>query len=244
MPIAGGLACFAEEGSPFNKVAELGFGDVPGTAALEEVERAFAARCMPVQIELAHLADPAIGALLTERGYRLASFENVLGLAFEGEPPRVAPQGIEVRLSGADELEAWLEVVTDGVANPDTQGAASHEEFARGIAREESSRTRSATLWPRALCRTSLCATEWSPGAPASGLRRASRSLRAQPPHRRTDGTGSTARCSRFGSPTPQPPAVTSPSSPPAGIEVTGERAASGLRFALYPRGTRLAVIV
>jgi len=31
-----------------------------------------------VQIELAHLADPAIGALLSGRGYRLVSFENVL----------------------------------------------------------------------------------------------------------------------------------------------------------------------
>jgi hypothetical protein len=30
IPIAGGLATFAEDGSPFNKVAGLGFGGVPG----------------------------------------------------------------------------------------------------------------------------------------------------------------------------------------------------------------------
>jgi GNAT superfamily N-acetyltransferase len=69
-----------------------------------------------VQIELAHLADPAIGALLTERGYRLVSFENVLGLALEGEPKRVDPPGVEVRPSGDDELEAWIDVVAEGVA--------------------------------------------------------------------------------------------------------------------------------
>src|SRR5947199_4293884 len=56
--IAGGVATFAEEGSPFNKVAGLGFAGVPTAAALDEIERAFAARDAPVQVELAHLADP------------------------------------------------------------------------------------------------------------------------------------------------------------------------------------------
>src|SRR5262249_46315514 len=60
IPVAGGVASFAGEGSPFNKVAGLGFGGVPDAAALDEIERAFAACASPVQIELAHLADPAI----------------------------------------------------------------------------------------------------------------------------------------------------------------------------------------
>jgi GNAT superfamily N-acetyltransferase len=133
IPIAGGVATFAEEGSPFNKVAGLGFGGVPSAAALDEIERAFAACGAPVQIELAHLADPAIGALLTERGYRLVSFENVLGLALEGEAERATPPGVEVRPSGDDEFGAWLDVVADGFAHPDTQGVPSHEEFPRDV---------------------------------------------------------------------------------------------------------------
>jgi GNAT superfamily N-acetyltransferase len=133
IPVAGGVASFAEEGSPLNKVAGLGFGGVPSAAALDEIERAFSACGAPVQIELAHLADPAIGALLTERGYRLASFENVLGLALLGEPERVTPPGVEVRPSGDDEFEAWLDVVADGVAHPDTQGVPWHEEFPREV---------------------------------------------------------------------------------------------------------------
>jgi ribosomal protein S18 acetylase RimI-like enzyme len=131
IPVAGGMATFAEAVSPFNKVAGVGFDGVPSAAALDEIERAFAARAAPVQIELAHLADPAVGALLTERGYRLVSFENVLGLALEGEPERVTPPGVEIRRSGDDELKPWLDVVTDGVAHPDTQGLPSHEEFPR-----------------------------------------------------------------------------------------------------------------
>lgn len=58
IPVAGGVASFAEDGSPFNKVAGLAFGGVPDTAALEEIERAFAACGTPVQVELTHLADP------------------------------------------------------------------------------------------------------------------------------------------------------------------------------------------
>jgi len=131
--VCGGVACFAEAGSPFNKVAGLGFGGVPGAAALDEIERAFAACGAPVQVELAHLGDPAIGTVLTGRGYRLVSFENVLGLALGGQPERVTPPGVEVRPSGDDELGPWLDVVVDGVAHPDPQGVPSHEEFPREV---------------------------------------------------------------------------------------------------------------
>jgi GNAT superfamily N-acetyltransferase len=131
--IAGGVASFAGEDSPFNKVAGLGFGGTPEAAALDEIERAFATQGAPVQVELAHLADPAIGALLTGRGYRLVSFENVLGLALTGEPERVRPAGIEVRPSGDDEFDSWLAVQTEAVAHPDTQGVPSHEEFPREV---------------------------------------------------------------------------------------------------------------
>src|SRR5262249_62251856 len=83
-PIAGGVASYAEQDSPFNKVAGLGFGGVPDAAALQQVEQAFAACGAPVRVELAHLADPAIGALLTGRGYRLRPVPDL---------PRPAPQG-------------------------------------------------------------------------------------------------------------------------------------------------------
>ena len=131
--IAGGVASFAEDGSPYNKVAGLGFHGVPSATDLDEVERAFAGCGSAVQIELAHLADPAIGALLTSRGYRLESFENVLGLALDGEYERAAPPGIVVRPSGDDEFERWLDVLADGAAHPDTQGVPWHEEFPREI---------------------------------------------------------------------------------------------------------------
>ncbi len=131
IPVAGGVASFAGEGSPFNKVAGLGFGGMPDAVDLDEIEKAFAAFGSPVPIELAHLADPAIGVLLTGRGYKLTSFENVLGCALTAAPERVMPAGVEVRPSGAEEFGAWLDVVAEGTAHPDTQGLPWHEEFPR-----------------------------------------------------------------------------------------------------------------
>jgi GNAT superfamily N-acetyltransferase len=131
IPIAGGMAGFAEPDSPFNKVVGLGFDGVPSTDELDIIERAFAAHGAPTQVELAHLADSAIGELLCDRGYRLESFENVLGIALDRDPELVAPPGIEVRRSGDDELDAWIAVVTDGAVHPDTQGLPWHDEFPR-----------------------------------------------------------------------------------------------------------------
>ena len=102
IPVAGGVASFAGEGSPYNKVAGLGFRGVPDPAALDDIEKAFADRGSPVQVELAHLAGPATGALLAGRGYRLEAFENVLGRALAGGPERVMPPGVEVRLIADD----------------------------------------------------------------------------------------------------------------------------------------------
>jgi GNAT superfamily N-acetyltransferase len=133
IPLAGGVASFAEPGSPFNKVAGLGFAGVPDAVDLDEIERAFAACDAPVQVELPHLADPEIGALLSDRGYRLESFENVLGRALGDEPERVMPPGVEVRHSGDDEFDAWLDVAADAAAHPDTQGVPWHEEFPRDV---------------------------------------------------------------------------------------------------------------
>ena len=122
-PLAGGVASYAEPESPWNKVAGLGFGGVPPADEMAAVERAFARQGAEVSVELSNLADPAIGEMLTRRGYRLASYENVLGLPLgAGAPEPVVPPGVEVRPSGDDEFGTWLGIVLDAVAHPDTEG--------------------------------------------------------------------------------------------------------------------------
>ena len=132
-PIGGGVASFADADSPYNKVAGVGFAGVPDEAEWEKVESAFAERDAATQVELAHLADPEIAPLLSDRGYRLEGFENVLGYDLRDMPEPVLPPGIEVRRSGAGEFEAWLDVVVEGSLHPDTDGVPWHDEFPREI---------------------------------------------------------------------------------------------------------------
>ncbi|WP_396921787.1 GNAT family N-acetyltransferase [Mycolicibacterium sp.] len=125
--VAGGFACFAEDGSPMNKVVGLGFASAPDAAELDAIERMNAA----TQVELSNLADPGLGELLTRRGYRLAGFENVLGRPVAGDEQPQLPAGVEVRR--ADDVTAWVDVVVDGFAHPDGEGVPSHEEFPRDV---------------------------------------------------------------------------------------------------------------
>jgi GNAT superfamily N-acetyltransferase len=73
---------------------------------------------------------PAFAAAIIGRALLLSS-PVLLICAARGEPERSTPPGVEVRLSGEDEFEAWLDAVADGIAHPDTQGVPSHEEFSR-----------------------------------------------------------------------------------------------------------------
>jgi GNAT superfamily N-acetyltransferase len=130
IPVAGGAACYAEEGSPLDKIVGLGFGGVPSDDALDEIEQAFVARGSATQVELANLADPAIGAALTGRGYQLVSFENVLGKSLHDEQPAI-PSDVEVRLG--DNPAVYLDVMVDGFAHPDEEGVPAHEDFPREI---------------------------------------------------------------------------------------------------------------
>jgi GNAT superfamily N-acetyltransferase len=129
--MAGGFATFTAPGSPLNKVAGLGFAGPLDEAQLDAVERAFAERGVPVQVELSCLAEPGIGALLTRRGYSLEKFENVLGRRLPTDPAPVPPEGLVVSECAAAERAAWLDLVVTGFASPDTQGVPSHESFPR-----------------------------------------------------------------------------------------------------------------
>jgi GNAT superfamily N-acetyltransferase len=134
--VSGGAASYAGEGSPYNKVAGLGFDGLPQPEELDFIERAFADHGASIQVEMAHLAEPAIGRALTERGYQLESFENVLGRSLDPVEAPLAPPDVDIRASPDDELEAWLGVMADAVAQPDTQGLAWHEEFPRTVYEE------------------------------------------------------------------------------------------------------------
>lgn len=129
MPIAGGLAVYAGEGAPLNKVAGMGYAGLPTDDELSRVESLFHDRGAKVQIELSALAEIGLGEMLTRRGYALAGIENVLIC-------RTDQQGITERVPGvvieeSPDFEQWLDVFVEGFLCPDDQGIGAPEAFER-----------------------------------------------------------------------------------------------------------------
>jgi GNAT superfamily N-acetyltransferase len=153
IPVAGGVAVWAEQDSPLNKVAGLGFAGVPDDGELDGVERAFDERSTPVHVELASLADPEIASRLGRRGYLFAGCENVLGLPLGDRPPSALPAGVEVAESGPAEFSEWLDAVVSGFAHPDDQGVPSDEEFPREVLERVMSDLAGASGFSRYLAR-------------------------------------------------------------------------------------------
>ena len=74
-----------------------------------------------MRAEIASLADPAVGALLSRRGYVLSGFENVLGLAsrFVRRSPGPAARCRCLRRENRDrESELWADTVVTGFLEP------------------------------------------------------------------------------------------------------------------------------
>ena len=132
-PIAGGVAVHTGPGSPANKLAGLGFDALPPAAELEAIEEAFALRRAPLQVEFASLGDPVIPRMLSNRGYELIGFENVLGRPLDAEDlDDVGAGSITVERAGPDDTATWMDAVATGFLHPDTfDGPASHESYSR-----------------------------------------------------------------------------------------------------------------
>ncbi|MFD4439653.1 GNAT family N-acetyltransferase [Nocardia sp. NPDC058519] len=138
----------------------IGFGGAPSAGEWEAIEAAYAEVGVPVQVEIAHLADPRIAAELTGRGYRLLSFENVLGMELAGRS-WAAPAQVEVRRADADAFDTWLDVVVGGFAHPDDEDVPSHEEFSREAI--------AAVMRDMASANETRCYLAYRDGQPAGG---------------------------------------------------------------------------
>ncbi|MEO6236275.1 MAG: GNAT family N-acetyltransferase [Vicinamibacterales bacterium] len=125
--IGGTTAVFGGPGQPINKLAGLGFASPLDEGSLQGLEAAYDARAAEIRVELATLADPAAGTLLTRRGYELAGYENVLGLPLSGDivdglqlaQEADAARGTVVARATEDETRTWIETVAEGFGHPD-----------------------------------------------------------------------------------------------------------------------------
>jgi ribosomal protein S18 acetylase RimI-like enzyme len=120
-PIGGGAAVMPGPGSALSKVSGLGFEPL-SASDLETIERRFAAFETPVRVELSSLGDPGVGKLLSERGYVLSGFENVLGLpihASHSRPAAARNTTITIEEVAATDAGIWADVVATGFMHAD-----------------------------------------------------------------------------------------------------------------------------
>lgn len=134
LSIGGTAAILAEPGSPFNKLIGLGFGEPVDEGILAEVERVHAERNVPLQVELAALADPRVGRLLTRRGYVLAGFENLLGRALEAPLPDANAGSVAIAPVSPGEERKWIDTVATAFLHEDSyDGPAAHQSFTGSV---------------------------------------------------------------------------------------------------------------
>ena len=122
-PISGGLAVYVSRSSPVNKVIGLALEGELDVDALERIESDWQRKGEPVRIELAVLTDSSVGGVLTDRGYRLHGFENVLGLALDGTLAEPVSPDISIDIAAEDERQTWMNIAVDAFMNLDGTGS-------------------------------------------------------------------------------------------------------------------------
>ena len=102
--ICGGHMIFAGVGSPVGRVTGMGF-DAPVTEAdLDRIEAFYRQHGAPSQIDVCPLTDPALLAMLRERGYTLFEFNNVLFRRLDAkEKFPASPEGAVIRRAQKEE---------------------------------------------------------------------------------------------------------------------------------------------
>jgi GNAT superfamily N-acetyltransferase len=131
LPISGGQAVYVGPSSPINKVIGLGLDTDLDVTALERIEREWGDRGEPVRIEMSVLTDPSMGSTLTERGYRLHGFENVLGLSLDREIAGPISSGVTVDIATDAEVQTGIDIAVDAFMDLDGSGSVPPDSFSR-----------------------------------------------------------------------------------------------------------------
>jgi GNAT superfamily N-acetyltransferase len=131
LPIGGGVAVYAGPSSPTNKVIGLGFDGPIDTVVLEEVEARWRERGEPVRIELAVLADATIPPALTERGYQLHGFENVLARPLDDAARPQAGSNVTVEILKEEESDIWIDIAVTAFLHLDGTGSVADDALPR-----------------------------------------------------------------------------------------------------------------
>lgn len=115
--VAGAYAMFDGVGSPLTQTFGLGLFAEAGDEDLARLEAFFEGRGAEVFHEVSPMADPALLARLSGRGYHPIELTSVLFRPTAGEPSGARTPGLTVRRTGPDEAELWAGVAAEGWAS-------------------------------------------------------------------------------------------------------------------------------
>jgi GNAT superfamily N-acetyltransferase len=129
LPISGGVSVYGGPNSPVNKVIGLGFDGPIDLDALEQIEREWDARDEAVRVELSILADASVPVALSERGYHIHGYENVLGrpLPLGGDLVTHDAPGVTVERMREEDERTWIDIAVTAFSNLDGTGSAADD---------------------------------------------------------------------------------------------------------------------
>ena len=116
--VAGGFAIYAGDESPLNRAVGLGLHGPVTRADLESVEQFYLSRQAAPRLDLCPLADPSLLDLLSQNGYRLEHFFNVLARPLSDGDISLS---IEILVTQAmpEEAELWICTTAQGFTEND-----------------------------------------------------------------------------------------------------------------------------
>ena len=118
--VGDGVCIYTSPDLPVNRAAGMGMHSPVTAGQMQDIERFFADREVPAQLDLCPLADPSLLELAGARGYRVLRFLDVLSMDLPSQDPLPSvPLGVEIRAIAADETELWAQAVASGFAATD-----------------------------------------------------------------------------------------------------------------------------
>jgi GNAT superfamily N-acetyltransferase len=113
--VAGGFLTFCGPASPLTHAVGVGMLGPVSVEELEEVEEFFVSRDAPVTIDVTPHTHSSLREMLSERGYHISDFSNVLVRAVRAdERPPECPSRAHVRQAQLSESELYSQTVVSG----------------------------------------------------------------------------------------------------------------------------------
>lgn len=130
-PLSGGLAVYVAPSSPMNKIIGVGLDGPLDLEALSDIERHWREQGEPVRVELSILADATVAPALSERGYRVHGFENVLGRSLDEIGPEPHAAAIAIDPVNDRDWTTWIDVAASAFLDMDGTGSVADDPLPR-----------------------------------------------------------------------------------------------------------------